>query len=80
MGRGEEFWQNMVHWRRELQTTSVFLPWEPHEQYEKAKIYTECQLTDLGGDGLTVAEISGNLKYTVVFSYFKRIHLHTMLN
>ena len=29
------FWQNMVHWRREWQTTSVFLPWEPHEQYEK---------------------------------------------
>ena len=22
-------------WRREWQTTSVFLPWEPHEQYEK---------------------------------------------
>ena len=27
----------MVHWRREWQTTSVFLPWEPHEQYEEAK-------------------------------------------
>ena len=26
----------MVHWRREWQTTSVFSPWEPHEQYEKA--------------------------------------------
>ena len=26
----------MVHWRREWQTTSVFLSWEPHEQYEKA--------------------------------------------
>ena len=30
-----ELWQNVVHWRREWQTTSVFLPWEPHEQYEK---------------------------------------------
>ena len=28
---------NVVHWRREWQTTSVFLPGEPHEQYEKAK-------------------------------------------
>ena len=28
---------NVVHWRREWKTTSVFLPWEPHEQYEKAK-------------------------------------------
>ena len=37
MGHGGEFWQNMVHWRREWQTTSVFLPWEPHEQCEKAK-------------------------------------------
>ena len=34
---GGEFWQNVVHWRREWQTTSVFLPWEPHEQHEKAK-------------------------------------------
>ena len=32
-----ENWLNVVHWRREWQTTSVFLPWEPHEQYEKAK-------------------------------------------
>ena len=32
-----EFWQNVVHGRRKWQTTSVFLPWEPHEQYEKAK-------------------------------------------
>ena len=31
------FWQNVVHWWREWQTTSVFLPWKPHEQYEKEK-------------------------------------------
>ena len=36
-GHGGEVWQNVVHWRREWQTTSVFLPWEPHEQYEKSK-------------------------------------------
>ena len=29
----------MVYWRREWQTTSVFLPGESHEQYEKAKRY-----------------------------------------
>ena len=34
-GHGGQVWQNVVHWRREWQTTSVFLPWEPHEQYEK---------------------------------------------
>jgi len=28
---------NVTHGRREWQTTSVFLPWEPHEHYEKAK-------------------------------------------
>ena len=27
----------MVHWRREWQTTSIFLPQEPREQYEKEK-------------------------------------------
>ena len=31
------FWQNVVHWRREWRTTSVFLPWAPHEQYERWK-------------------------------------------
>ena len=34
-GHSGEVWQNVVHWRKESQTTSVFLPWEPHEQYEK---------------------------------------------
>ena len=37
MGHGGEFWQNVAHWRREWETTSVFLPWELHEQYEKGK-------------------------------------------
>ena len=37
MGHGGEVWQNVVHWRRELQTTSIFLPWKPHELYEKTK-------------------------------------------
>ena len=36
---GGKLWQNMIYWRREWQTTSVFLPQEPHEQYEKAKRY-----------------------------------------
>ena len=38
-GHVGEFWQNVVHCRRKWQTTSVFLHWEPHEQYEKAKGY-----------------------------------------
>ena len=37
MGESEEFWQNVVHWRREWQITSVFLSQEPHEQYKGAK-------------------------------------------
>ena len=35
-GHGGEVWQNVVHLRREWQMTSVFLPWEPHEQYEQS--------------------------------------------
>ena len=38
-GHREEFWQNVVHWRREWRPTWVFLPQEPHEQYEKTKRY-----------------------------------------
>ena len=40
-GHGGEFWQNMVHWRREWQTTSVFLPWEPHEQWVRVSEVTQ---------------------------------------
>ena len=35
MGHSEEFWQNVVHWRRKWQTTSVFLPWESHKQMKR---------------------------------------------
>ena len=34
---GGEFWKNVIHWRREWQTTSVFLPWEPHVTVWKGK-------------------------------------------
>ena len=38
-GHSEELWPNVVRGRREWQTTPVFLPREPHGQYEKAKRY-----------------------------------------
>ena len=31
MGHSREFWQNLILWRRECQTTPVYLPQEPHE-------------------------------------------------
>ena len=34
---GGEFSQNVVHWRREWQTTSVFLPWEPVNSMKRQK-------------------------------------------
>ena len=37
-GHGGEVWQNVVHWRREWQTTSVFLPWEPPWTVWKGKM------------------------------------------
>ena len=37
MGLGVDFWQNVVHWRREWQTTSAFLPWELHERMKSQK-------------------------------------------
>ena len=39
----------MVHWRREWQATSIFLPWEPQEQYEKAKRYDTERWTPQSG-------------------------------
>ena len=37
MGHSGEFWQNEVHWRREWQTTSVFLPWVPMNSMKRQK-------------------------------------------
>ena len=38
-----EFWQYLVHWRREWQTTLVFLPWEgkplPHLAFSRQKCW-----------------------------------------
>lgn len=34
-GHSREFWQNVILWRREWQTTPVYLPWEPHELYKR---------------------------------------------
>ena len=39
MSHSEEFWQNVVHWRRKWQPTWVFLPEEPYGLYEKANRY-----------------------------------------
>ena len=43
IGRGGEFWQNMVHWRvngKPFQYTSEEYWEEPYEQYEQAKDMT----------------------------------------
>ena len=34
---GGEFWQNVVHWRREWQTTSEFSSWEPMNSMKRQK-------------------------------------------
>ena len=50
MGHCGEFWQNTVHCRWEWQTTSVFLPQEPHEQHEKSERYdTRRWVLQVGG-------------------------------
>ena len=60
-GHGGEFWQNMVHCGREWQTTSVFLPWESHEQHEKAKRYdTERWTPQVGRCPIVTREEWGN--------------------
>ena len=41
LGHGGEFWQNGVHWSREWQTTSVFLPWEPMNNMKRQKDMTQ---------------------------------------
>ena len=35
---GGEFWKNVIHWRREWQSTLVFLPQVPHKQWERERL------------------------------------------
>ena len=39
MRHSSEFWQNVIHWRREWQTTPVYLLWEPHKLFKRTKRY-----------------------------------------
>ena len=61
-GHGGEIWKNVVHWRREWKTTSVFLPWEPYEQDEKAKnkILTEQLPRSVGAQYATADQRRNN--------------------
>ena len=40
MGHGGKFWQNVVHWRREWQTTAAWLLWEPRNSMQRQKYMT----------------------------------------
>ena len=40
IGHSEEFWQNVIHWRREWQTTPVFFLWEPMSSMKRQKDMT----------------------------------------
>jgi len=42
VGHSEEFWQNMIHWRKEWLNNPVLLSRETHEheQYKKVKDMT----------------------------------------
>ena len=42
MGHGGEFWQNVDHYRREWQTISAFVPWEPHAAAAAAASLQSC--------------------------------------
>ena len=58
IGQSGEFWQNIIHWRRERQTTPVHLQWGPHELYKKAKRYeTERWAPRLGGVRYATGEV-----------------------
>ena len=52
----------MVPWRRQWQTTSAFLPWEPHEQYEKAFASSPMQRP---GSIKTIATVIITLEYSL---------------
>ena len=56
-GHSEEFWQNMVHWRRKWQPTPVFFHAECHEEYEKAKWLNDLSLFPSQALKITVIQV-----------------------
>ena len=46
-GYGEDFWQNIVPWRRKWQQTPVILPRHHYGLHEKAKVWNE-KMSSLG--------------------------------
>ena len=73
LGYSGEFWQNMVHCKREWQTILVVLPWEPHEHKQYA-LTTWCEETThwkrpwcwerlkVGGEGLEKTLMLGKIE------------------
>ena len=62
-GHSGEFWQNVIHWRRKWQTTSVYLPWEPHELYKRTKklLYLKMSPPDLKMPNMLLGKNRGEL-------------------
>ena len=69
------FWQNVVHWRREWQTTSVFLPWEPLEQYEKTYLFTPSNYFSFYTDFLSIRNYKERYNLIVALAYLDTIML-----
>ena len=69
MGHSEEFWQNVVHWRKERQTTPEFLLWEPNEQYEKANRFDTGRWTLHRSEGVQC--VTGQEQRAITNSYRK---------
>ena len=65
MGRGGEFWQNVGHWRREWQTTPVFLP---AAAKSLQSCPTLCDPTDCSPPGSSVHGISQAILECVAIS------------
>ena len=55
MGHSEEFWQNVVNWRKKWQHILVFPSGKPHEQHEKAKRYDTGRLATSRTEGVQYA-------------------------
>ena len=65
MGHGGEFWQNVVHWKREWQITSVFLPLaccSPWNCKELIQLSDWTELTDYTSYAISLMQERGGRK------------------
>ena len=77
-GHSEEFWQNVVHWRKKWQPTPVFLPGEPRDicKFSVVPVVGICAFTAKGVRSVSGEEPGSHKTCSVTRFFLKKKETH----